>query len=70
MPDRWEYKTISGGEWRQMLRAGGSDYGRPNEFQVHDKLLNGFGAEGWEVCAYSRGLFQIVVVLKRRIDSA
>jgi len=53
-----------------MLRDAGSNYGRPNEFEVQDGLLNGLGREGWEVCAYSRGLFSITIVVKRRIESA
>ena len=68
-PDQWEYKTISGG-WRKMLKDAGSNFGRSNEWEVQDELLNGFGREGWEVCAYSRGLFYVMIVLKRRVASA
>jgi len=72
MPDQWEYKTIGGGRWRQMLRAAGSDCYRPNEFEVQDELLNGLGREGWEVCAYTRCVFPfaVMIVLKRRIGAA
>jgi len=70
MRDRWEYRTLSGDEWHQMLRAGGMSLFRSNESQVQDEVLNRLGGEGWEVCAYSQGLFHITVVLKRRIESA
>jgi len=53
-----------------MLRKAGSNYGRSNEFDVQDELLNGLGREGWEVCAYTRMLFQVMIVLKRRIEAA
>ena len=69
-PDQWEYKTISSREWPRMLKDAGSNFGRSNEWEVQDQLLNGLGREGWEVCAYSRGTFQFMLVLKRRIVSA
>ena len=69
MRDRREYKTISGNEWYQMLRAAGMGLMRSNEAQVQDELFNGLGGEGWEVCAYSQVLWlHITVVLKRRIE--
>lgn len=64
---RWEYRTIA-------IECAGRMQGDPLIDPAHERRLNGFGAEGWEVVAAmpivdpDSRLDALVYVMKRPVD--
>jgi hypothetical protein len=67
MRDHWEYKMLvgSGGLSPHFKDADhGTDYGPT----ISTEMLNRFGRDGWEVCAFNISMADRTLMLKRKKD--